>query len=273
MTNKDRKNGIAIHCLTFIWQNLFVNMLKERFKWLFRCTIIAVCGLLSACSPYKPNAQFYFPVHLLQKPTVYQYESVGATSFPTYYWHYQTIKKDDSTFLIGTQYNEQFESVQFIRERIVKSGSLLRSLDLHHLNSDSLTEITSTNVLYPAVFSFENPDTSKVLVSAFKWIDKTSNSEFQTTYRITRNRTYVKDTLIEIMGKKRQSQVWSVKERIEQTENGTLSLDFNKREIYSQNLGLTHVKRTLSNGIQEAFQLIDTFGMKELETRHQQSIR
>ena len=67
--------------------------------------------------------------------------------------------------LTSTFYSADFEQRQFVNERIVESGSLMRDLRLFTPTS-AASEAVIAKVLAPALFSFEAPDTSRILVNA-----------------------------------------------------------------------------------------------------------
>ena len=218
--------------------------------------------MLGSCSSYGPNADYYYPVANISDGMVYSYESVGEMQQPPHYWFYRSIKSADSLVLTSTFYSADFEQRQFVKERIVESGSLMRDLRLF-TPTEGASGAVIADVLAPALFSFESPDTSRVLVNAvsFRQIPDQDSSAL---YTLTRNRRFVKDTSFILSGKPIPSQLWSVRELTEQDSLGVLALESQAVEIYAKDIGLVYRERMYSDGSQEAYRLNGRFSMDSL---------
>jgi len=217
---------------------------------------------LARCSSFGPNADYYYPIEDLSDGMVYSYESVGPLPQPPHYWFYRSVQTTDSLVLTSTYYSADFEPRQFVNERIVESGSLMRDLRLYTPTSGA-SETIIANVLAPAMFSFEEPDTSRILVNAVSFRQNPKKDE-SAEYTLTRNRRFVKDTSYTLSGKPVPSQLWSVRELTEQDSLGVLAIESQAVEIYANGIGLVYRERMYSDGSQEAFRLAGRFSMDSL---------
>ena len=218
--------------------------------------------VLTSCSNLGPNADYYYPVDELADGMVYAYESVGPLPQPPHYWFYRSVETPDSLVLTSTFYSAKFEPRQFVNERIVESGSLMRDLRLF-TPTEGASDAVIADVLAPSLFSFEHPDTSRILVNAVSF-RQNPTQDSSALYTLTRNRRYVKDTLFNLSGKQVPAQLWSVRELTEQDSLGVLALESRAIEIYGRGLGLLYRERVFSDGSLEAFRLSGRFSMDSL---------
>ncbi len=218
-------------------------------------------GLVS-CSKLGPNADFYYPVDELADGMVYAYESVGPLPQPPHYWFYRSVETPDSLVLTSTYYSVDFEPRQFVNERIVETGSLMRDLRLY-TPTEGASDAVIANVLAPALFSFEEPNPERILVNAVSF-RQNPNQDSSALYTLTRNRQFVQDTMFNLSGKPIPSQLWSVRELTEQDSLGVLALESRAIEIYAQGIGMVYRERIFSDGSQEAYRLSGRFSMDSL---------
>jgi len=218
-------------------------------------------GLVS-CSNFGPNADYYYPVEDLADGMVYAYESVGPLPQPPHYWFYRSIETLDSIVLTSTYYSADFEPRQFVNERIVQSGSIMRDLRLF-TPTEGASDAVIANVLAPALFSFEPPDSERILVNTVSF-RQNPTQDSSALYTLTRNRQFVQDTMFTLSGKPIPSQLWSVRELTEQDSLGVLALESRAIEIYAQGIGMVYRERVFSDGSQEAYRLSGRFSMDSL---------
>lgn len=234
---------------------------RDVTRWLPLACFLA----LAACGDRGPNAAYYYPVDELLDGLVYAYEPAAGTDaevFPGYYWYYRAVETPDSTVLAATYYDADGEPRQYVGERIVGEGALLRDLRLYR-PTDSASVVTEADVLAPAVFSFREPDPARVLVAAVGFRQNDSSA----TYTVTRNRRYARDTTLAVGGDDYAAQVWTVRELIEQDSAGTMALESRGVEVYAEGLGLVYRERVHGDGTVEAHRLARRFPMSELERR------
>lgn len=222
-------------------------------------------ALAAGCSDRGPAARYYYPVDDLAGGRVYAYEPApdgDPALFPGYYWYYRAVETPDSLVLAATYYDAGGEPLQFVGERVVSAGALLRDLRLVR-PTDSASVVTEAAVLEPAVFSFLAPDPARVLVSAVRF----RQNDTSAVYTVTRNRRYARDTTVVVEGAPRDAQVWAVRELVEQDSAGTLALESRGIEVYAEGVGLAYRRRVHSDGTVEAHVLARRFGMDELAAR------
>jgi len=217
---------------------------------------------LASCSSLGPNAEYYYPVEDLADGMVYAYESVGAVQQPEHYWFHRSIETLDSLVLTSTFYSADFEPRQFVNERIVESGSIMRDLRLY-TPTDSISKAVVADVLAPALFSFEKPNSERILVNVVSF-RQNEGQDSSALYTLTRNRQFISDTVFTLSGKPIPSQIWSVRELTEQDSVGVLALESRAIEIYAKGIGLVYRERMYTDGSQEAFRLAGRFSMDSL---------
>ncbi len=250
-------------------------------------TVAVALYALAACQPeMPPSARFYYPVEELGQGLAYVYEGVGDAPAPTHYWYYRSVQTPDSTMLVSTFYDAGFQPRQLLNERIVAQGSLLRDLRLY-LPTDSTSVITEAQVLQPALFSFEPPDTDRVLVSVVTFADRSGEppvggdaekggfrqNPSRATYTLTRNRRFRTDTTYVFEGQSLPAQLWSVRELTEQDSVGTLAIESAAIEIYAAGIGLVYRERRFANGTGEAHRLRERLPMDSLSARFRKTLR
>ena len=219
----------------------------------------------AACTGHGPNVNYYYPLDDLADGRVYAYRPApgsDSASFPGYYWFHRAVETPDSLVLTSTRYDEAGQPRQYVAERIVDGGALMRDLRLF-VPTDSASVVTQAEVLEPAVFSFLVPLPGRVLVSAVRLRQNDSAA----VYTITRNRHYARDTSVVVDGQTLPAQVWAVRELIEQDSAGTLSLETHGIEVYAEGVGLAYRRRDLGDGTVEAHVLTERFAMEVLEQR------
>lgn len=241
-------------------------------------TVAALC--LGACQTgAEPSARFYFPVEELGQGLAYVYEGVGEAPAPTHYWYYRSLQTPDSTMLVSTYYDADFQPRQLLNERIVREGSLLRDLRLY-LPTDTASDITEARVLQPAMFSFQAPDTDRLLVSVVEFEEGgfvgaeggLRQNPPRPTYTITRNRRYRADTTYAFDGRTLPAQLWTVRELTEQDSAGTLAIESAAVEIYAEGIGLVYRERRFANGTGEAHRLTEVLPMDSLAARFRKTL-
>ncbi len=246
-------------------------------------------GIVGCGSADAPSGRYYYPIAELHQGLAYVYEGVGDAPAPTHYWYFRSVQTPDSTMLVSTYYDADFQPRQLLNERIVGLGSLLRDLRLY-LPTAAESTVTEAEILQPALFSFEPPDTDRLLVSAVRFTEPSSPSSNQparggsdslegfrqnpprATYTLTRNRTYRSDTSYVFGGRTLPAQLWTVRELTEQDSVGTLAIESAAIEIYAEGIGLVYRERRFANGRGEAHRLRERLPMDSLVARFGKSL-
>lgn len=253
----------------------------------------AAAGLLAAtlagaCAKTDRDApHYYYPVEALTGGLVYGYAPVEPLGGAPHYWYHRGVETADSTMLVSTYYAADFEPRQLVRERIVREGSLLRDLRLYFPTASGESQTVRAEVLQPALFSFGAPDADRLLVSSVAFSEPAAGgtegaaadgvtgfgeSENQDPrsrprYTLTRNRSYVSDTLYVLDGATVDAQLWHVRELTEQDSAGVLTIESRAIEIYARDIGLVYRERRFANGEGEGYRLAERITMDSLNAR------
>ena len=228
----------------------------------------------AACAKTSPDPRYYYPVTELTEGRVYAYAPVAPLGGAPHYWYFRSVETPDSTLLVSTYYDAQFEPRQLVRERIVSQGSLLRDLRLYFPTGTGESAAAQAEVLQPALFSFEAPDPQRLLVSAVRVApgfgdsrpagDTLSQNPPRARYTVTRNRHYLRDTTYVLDGAPLPAQVWRVRELTEQDSVGVLAVASEALEVYAEGVGLVYRERRFENGEGEAYRLAARLSMDSL---------
>ena len=195
---------------------------------------------------------FYFPLKKLKTaPKVYVYNystNKGENLFKTY-WYYQTIVQGDSIWFVGTLYDSTYNAQLIAREKRYENCMVLTALQF--FGHDSLNKLLTkeATIINPASFPFTLTKNKGIFVSSMEY-DDLADSLKSTT--ITRNRRYLKDTIVNFEGKKHDAIIFSMQE--EQAEkhkkHGDWSHVYNIKEVYAENIGLFETNREIMPGAQ-----------------------
>lgn len=232
--------------------------------------LLALSLGLAACAKTGPGATYYYPVAALATGEVYAYRPAPGTDGAPYYWYYRSYDRGDSLVLTAQMYDDAFTPRQFVTERIVGTGALLRDLRLYPPGEAGGVV---AEVLQTAVFSFAEADPTRVLVSAVRWSQADpAAAGGVVTYTLTRNRSFARDTTYTLAGRAVAAQVWAVRELVEQDAGGTLALESRIREVYAADVGLVYRARTFPDGTVQAYALAERFAMDSLIARAGQGL-
>ncbi len=231
------------------------------------CSLALTIGaFIGGCRPNPElDASFYYPIEALHQGLVYEYAAADGSEAPPEYWYLRSLQTPDSTMLISTLYGADFQPQQLRNERIVPSGSLLRDVRLYQAG-DSTSSTILSEVLQPALFSFEPPDSTRILVHVLR-VRPNQQMTGSATYTLTRNRRYFGDTTFTFEGQNLPAQVWTMRELIEQDSVGVLAIESASLEIYAKGVGLVYRERRFANGEGEAYRLTTRLPMDSLTAR------
>lgn len=156
--------------------------------------------------------------------------------------------------------------IQTIRETEVTNGMLAD--EAIYFTRDTLDQkiVVPLNITRNALFPFTVPDTSKVYTYQASWLEP-GDSSLTTT--LTRYRRYDRmETITRPNGKKVESVIMHLQEKMENNGEGVLSLEFQGEETYGKGLGLIAWKRILPSGDTIAFQLKETMSLHQYEAKY-----
>ena len=227
---------------------------------------IAFCLLLGSCGKNKLQ-EYYFPLEQLNKEAkVYEYEYRVRDSTFKMYWYYQSIRQNDSIYLVGTCYNQNFEQLMVMREERVKNGMKLTDMYFYTTNTAGYAVRIQAEIQGGAVFPFEVTDSNSVFINIIKYKD-VKDSTRQTT--LTRNRRFLKHTVFDFKNKKLDAVEFEMKEEQAEsdTKKGGIAYVSKIKEIYAQNIGLIYTKRYISDSEFIESRLLDIYTMSALEEK------
>ena len=241
--------------------------MKKSLLLIAYCLLLFTYCLLGVGCGQQKLQDYYFPLEQLSKNAkVYEYEYKLKDSTFKMYWSYQSTIQNDSLYLIGTCYNQNFDQVMVMREQRVKNG--MKLTDMYFYTTDAANAPVRTNVEIEggAVFPFEAKDSNSVFINIIKYKD-VKDSTIQTT--LTRNRRFLRPTVYDFQNKKVAAVEFEMKE--EQAENdpkkGGIAYISKVKEIYAQNIGLIYTKRYFSDSEFIESRLLDIYTLSALEEK------
>jgi hypothetical protein len=237
--------------------------------------LVAMCtagclfiGCSTEYSSVKNIRDFYFPLDSLEEGLVYEYQAVGNDSMSNMYSYYRTVTSMEETFLVGVQYDPFFQPSQLSREKLVSNGvKLVESFLYVHDSTGKSTQIP-VEIESGVTFPFEVRDSGGIFLYNVRWFDQAGDSSTYT--RVIRNRKYEKDTTISYKGETHPAVLFSVKELVENYQEGFWEKEFDGKEIYAKNLGLVYFKKDIADDFQLEYALLDRYPMEVLEKKLKQ---
>lgn len=236
--------------------------------------LIPILGLLflNQCRfDGKTNIKtYYYPLHDLYDGLTYEYRGVNNEQLPPYYWYYRTVEQGGSTYLTGMYYDYNFIPQQFIREEKVSNGMLMDELFVYQTDSTDKQVQIPVEVTAGNTFPFEVQDSLGVFLYNISWFSPIDSA----TNTIIRNRRYQGKTSFEFKGKKYNAIEFSVRELIENEQEGVLKVELEGTEIYAQGLGLVYVsKKAIGSPFEQTYQLYNRYPMEKLEEKFGRSLQ
>jgi hypothetical protein len=241
--------------------------MKKNLLLRYTCFLtLPFCLFLISCNKNKLQ-DYYFPLEPLSKEAkVYEYEYRIQDSTFKMYWYYQTLVQQDSIFLIGTCYNQNFEQLMVMREEKVKNGMKLVDMYFYTTDAQGYALRNQVEIKGGAVFPFEVKDSNSVFINIITYKD-VKDSTRQTT--LTRNRRFLKHRLYDFHDKKLNAVEFEMKE--EQAESdakrGGIAHISKITEIYAENIGLIYTKRQITDSDFMECRLLNIDTMLALEEK------
>ena len=227
----------------------------------FAALIFLSCG---GENNFRNLESFYFPIQKLGDGLVYEYRNPQHDSVAPFYHYFRNVKKGDSIFLVGMQYNYLFEPQQLTVEEKISNGMLLTESILYQNDSTGKQVAMPMEIEVGSVFPFKIKDENGVFVYNVKWHEATDSSKFT---RLIRNRSYVSDTSFVFEGRGHPAVKFLVREKVESFDEGFVEHEFNTHEIYAESLGLVYYRKEVTPQLVIEYQLTDTYPMSDLEAK------
>ncbi len=214
-----------------------------------------VALLMAACSQGEKAdlRAYYFPLESLSSGgMVYCYESTINEQDPPFYWHYQSIRENGKTYLLGTYYDYRFRPFQSIREEALYNGMILREYKIYEYDSLGRQYEIAVQIEGGSVFPFSSKDSLGVLYTKLHW-----QSPLDTTYTTTliRNRQYAADTTWQFNKQTHQALNFYVRELIDVESEGHIEQEYDGQETYARHIGLVFFQKNISADFRIAYQL------------------
>lgn len=233
---------------------------------------IFVTGL-SSCRENGPRdiRDYYFPLRELEEGLVYEYQPVHLDSLTPAYWYYRSFIQDDGVFLTGTYYEYDLVPLQLVREELVRNGMLVQDVNLYNEVTDStgLQDRTAAEVLQGSAFPFEVTDSSGVFLYKIRWEPSQDSGAVIT---LVKNRQYLGDTVVQVMGESRDAIVFKVRELLSYDKEGVFEQEYGGREIYAKGIGLVYYDKKIGGSMMLSYALKRRYPMNELEELYEQRI-
>ncbi len=244
---------------TFINKEAFLKVFSRYFSFII-LTVFLACNQ----SEQYPLKDYYFPVETLKEGLVYEYRAAENNSLSPEYWYYCTFQTDSSLFFTGQYYNASFEVGQFFREKVVTSGTLMKSYILYLPDTSNQKTRVDINIIEPNVFSFEQTDTNTILLFKTEFSDPAVPGR---TATLIRNRRFKGFKDFTLNNKKINCAVFNIKEIISTNEEGVQELTINGQEYYGKNMGLVYFEKKQEDVLLMSYKLHDRYTMEELEKK------
>jgi hypothetical protein len=224
--------------------------------------ICFVLFLLQSCKKDGIDTEsYYLPIDSLAVGKIYEFVSNGD-SLPPLYWYYSKIKQGDTTFLAAQLLDQDFNVQQFMLERRVNSGMVLKSGYVYSKDSSGQSIRIPLTVNQSATFPFHVKDSSELFINEVQWPDPSMGETI-----VTKNRTFLKNSTINFMSKQIPSIEFSVKEAIEMRNNGSLEYKSTGLERYAQGIGLVSFEKNINETIKFSYKLAAIYTIEELRAK------
>ena len=234
--------------------------------FLFSLMILFLIGLQWSCGSNKVQdiGNYYYPLNALKEGVVYEYRPTKGDTLPEEYWFFRSIYTDSVDYLTANYYDHNFIVRQFTTEEIVVNGSIIKDYFLYGLDSLGFQTQIPAVVKGATAFPFEVRDSGGVFLTHLKWTIQ-NDPEISTT--VIKNRRYRGKTTYNFKGKKYDCVEFELKELVDDFNNGHWERQYEGKELYAKGLGLIYYEKKIDDNFVLSYELVDTFGMTELERR------
>lgn len=203
---------------------------------------------------------------------VYEYQPTAIDSLSPAYWFYRSYIGKDGVFLTATYYEYDLIPLQLVREELLHNGMLVEQVFLYEAQPDSSGQQrrTEVEVLAGNAFPFEVSDSSGVFLYKVRW-NPIDDPGAKVT--LVKNRRFLGDTLVDVMGEKRKAVVFGLKEWLEYDQEGVFEQTYSGREVYAKGISLVYYSKQIGPGFELSYALARRYPMEELEQQFEQKIQ
>lgn len=236
-------------------------------QWKAVFSLFFLLCLLSACNQEKDIRDYYFPVKKLTDGLVYVYEPLDSPDTSLIYWHLLATEKEDNFYLNTTVYGRDFTPTNLNTEKITNAGSVTKQVFLYATDSTGTSKRSEAEILAGNVFPFVVPQTGPQPAYVYR-INVVPPDGKNSEYRITYNRQYSRDTVLQVLGEKQDAVVFTITGETDvRNANGeSFAPTFKGYEIYAKDLGLVQSYRDY-DGFVFNQRLVERIPMSMLQER------
>lgn len=241
--------------------------MKPSFIYFLICIVTG--GVTLACHSTDQNSLegYYIPDQAENDGIVYEFKTEGFKEGKEY-WYYNLRETSDSTHLIVTVYDEQFNQQQLSVEKELSNGWIQQQLLLFFLDSTQ-TRSEKVTIHTGNRFVFDLQDSLDVVHYSIEWEESLDGKPV--TKRLFRNSRFMGYDTLSIMGDSQKAAHFVSRDKIEDDREGTLTLDLRSDEYYVKDWGLVEKYQYYQKGDSEILMrhliLIDTLRMTDLENK------
>jgi hypothetical protein len=238
----------------------------------YSVVLLSVWVGLTSCQnrSQRDIRDFYYPLRSLQNGLVYEYRSPAIDSLTPAYWYHRSLIQDEGVYLTSTYYEHELEPLQLVKEEVVSNGMLVKDAFLYEAGDSSGRQPRiDLEVLQGAAFPFVVSDSSGVFLYKVRWSPPQDSGA---TYTVIKNRRYMGDTLVNVLGEEREAVVFQLKELLAYDKNGVFEKQYGGQEIYAEGLGLVYYSKTVDDRMSWDYALVGRYPMDTLEQKFKQQL-
>lgn len=198
--------------------------------------------LFISCQPTAVDAplkSYYFPLEQMAKGRIYTYVCDPKDSLDDQIFTLKSEKKDGKIFLDGRISRSDGVLTHQWQEEETRTGMVMTEYAM--LLSKDKPE--KCRIVYDDIFPFK-ADSGGIFLFDMKWKDPSNPGA---SYQLIRNRIFIGDTTMQVMGKEVRCIHFKVRERLEVDQDGILGLDMNGEEYYGEGIGLVRFVRQIND--------------------------
>ena len=113
-------------------------------------------------------------------------------------------------------------------------------------------------------------DSSGVFLYKIRWEPPQDSGAVIT---LIKNRRYLKDTVVNVLGEEREAVVFDVQELLEYDQNGVFEQRYGGQEVYARGIGLVYYKKSVGDQMRWDYALHRRYPMTELEKQFEQQLK
>lgn len=195
---------------------------------------------------------YYYPIQDWNAPKEYVYKSLLQPNAPREIWRYTTELKEGKTFLIAENGDFAGRILQRNREEIVKSGSILKSLELFQYDSLGNQSQIDVQITGNNVFPFAEVDSTVVFFYKVEWFQPQDSLKII----LTRNRRFKRFDRYVLNDIEYPTVVFELRELLQTDQEGLTESQWVGEEHYAQGIGLCYYQKKISQDLEIAYELV-----------------